>query len=218
MLQGGVGGQDGVVRLNNGCGRLGSGVDTELQLALLAIVDGQALHEQSTETRTSTTTKGVEDQETLETSAAIGDAADLVQNAINELLSNGIVSTGVVVGGVLLSGDHVLGVEQASVRAGPDLVHDVWLKIAVDGSRNILSLACTVLNASEVELDEGGYNSSHTCLGEESAEAVVRVSGLALFGQVAIGLRRDNALAAAGAQYLGVGNIPECHVQDSRAK
>lgn len=50
VLQSGVGGQDGVVRLNHGGGDLGRRVDAELELALLAIVNGQALHEQSSET------------------------------------------------------------------------------------------------------------------------------------------------------------------------
>lgn len=142
VLQGGVGGQDRVVRLNNGDGRLRSGVDTELQLALLAVVDGQTLHEESAETRAGTTAEGVEDQEALEAGAGVGDAADLVEDAIDELLSNGVVATGIVVGSVLLAGDHVLGVEQASVWAGADLIDDVRLKIAVDCSWDILSLAC----------------------------------------------------------------------------
>lgn len=44
--------------------------------------------------------------------------------------------------------------------------------------------------------------SMHTSLGKEGAEAVVRVSGLALVGQVAIGLR-DNASVNDIAQILG---------------
>lgn len=140
VLQGGVGGQDRVVRLNDGDGRLRSRVDTELQLALLAVVDGQALHQQSTETRAGTTAKGVEDQEALEAGTGVGNAADLVENAIDKLLSNGVVATGIVVGSILLAGDHVLGVEQASVWAGADLVDDVRLKIAVDCSWDVLSL------------------------------------------------------------------------------
>lgn len=142
MLQGGVGGKDRVVRLNNSDGSLRSRVDTELQLALLAVVDGQALHEESAETRTGTTAKGVEDEEALQTRAGVGNAADLVKNAIDKLLSNGVVATGVVVGSILLAGDHVLGVEKASVRAGADLVDDVRLKIAVDCSWDVLSLTC----------------------------------------------------------------------------
>lgn len=41
-----------------------------------------------------------------------------------------------------------------------------------------------------------------TSLGKEGAEAVVRISGLALFGQVAIGLRGDNASVNDIAQVL----------------
>lgn len=142
VLQGGVGGQNRVVRLNDGDGRLRSRVDTELQLALLAVVDGQALHEKGAETRAGTTTKRVEDQETLEAGAGVGNAADLVEDAIDKLLSNGVMATGIVVGSILLAGDHVLGVEEASVWAGADLVDDVRLKIAVDCSWDVLSLTC----------------------------------------------------------------------------
>ena len=39
VLQGGVGGEDGVVGLNDSCGNLGGWVNGELQLGLLAIVD-----------------------------------------------------------------------------------------------------------------------------------------------------------------------------------
>ena len=140
VLKGGVGGEDGVVGLNDGGGRLRRRVDGELELALLAVVDGQTLHQQSTETRTSTTTEGVEDQETLETNTVIGNAADLVENALNELLADGVVTTGVVVGSILLSGDHHLGVEKVAVGTGADLVDDIGLEIAVDGTRNILAL------------------------------------------------------------------------------
>lgn len=142
MLQSGVSGQDGVVGLNNGGGDLRSGVDAELELALLAVVDGQTLHEQSAETGTGTTTEGVEDEETLQTSAVVGNTADLVQDLVNELLANGVVATSVVVGGILLASDHVLRVEQTAVGTGADLVDDIGLEIAVDGARNVLALAC----------------------------------------------------------------------------
>lgn len=57
--------QHSVVGFNNSGRDTGSWVDGELQLALLAILSSQALQEQSTETRTGTTTERVEDQETL---------------------------------------------------------------------------------------------------------------------------------------------------------
>jgi hypothetical protein len=97
VLEGGVSGEDGVVRLDNGGGVLGGRIDTELELRLLAVVNGETLHQESTETGTSTTTEGVENEEALETGARVCHAADLVENAINHLLTNGVVTTGIVV-------------------------------------------------------------------------------------------------------------------------
>ena len=65
MLQGGVSGEDGVVGLDDGGGDLWSGVDGELQLGLLAVVDGETLHQEGSKTGSGTTTEGVEDEETL---------------------------------------------------------------------------------------------------------------------------------------------------------
>lgn len=45
---------------------LGSRVDGEFQLALLAIVHGEALHQEGGEARTCAATEGVEHQESLQ--------------------------------------------------------------------------------------------------------------------------------------------------------
>ena len=66
-----MGGQDSVVRLNDSSGNTGSRVNGELELGLLAPFSGEALQQESTETRTSTTTEGVEDEETLERVAVV---------------------------------------------------------------------------------------------------------------------------------------------------
>lgn len=71
VLDRAVGRQDGIVGLNDGGRHAGGRVDGELQLALLAVLGGQALEQEGTETGASTTTKGVEDQETLETAAVV---------------------------------------------------------------------------------------------------------------------------------------------------
>lgn len=71
VLNGAVGREDSVVGLNNGGGNARSRVDGELKLALLAVVGGKALKEESTETGTCTSTKGVEDKETLERRAVV---------------------------------------------------------------------------------------------------------------------------------------------------
>ena len=140
VLKGGVCGEDGVVWLNNGSGGLRSWVDTELKLALLAVVNGKTLHEKSTETRTSSTTEGVENEETLKTRTVVGNTANLIQNLIDHLLSDSVVSTSVVVGSIFLSGDHLLWMEETAVGTGTDLIDDVWLEIAVDRTWDILAL------------------------------------------------------------------------------
>jgi hypothetical protein len=124
VLKGGVGGEDRVVGLDDRGGDLRGGVDTELELALLAVVDGQALHKEGTETR-----------------AVVGDTADLVEDLVDQLLADRVVTTSVVVRGILLAGDHVLRVEQGAVGAGADLIDDVGLQVGVDGAGDILALA-----------------------------------------------------------------------------
>jgi len=71
VFQGGVSGQNGVVRLNNSRGDLRRGVDGKFQLGFLSIVNRQTLHKQRCESRTSTSTKGMEDEKTLQTGALI---------------------------------------------------------------------------------------------------------------------------------------------------
>jgi len=144
VLQGGVSCENGVVGLDNGCGDLRRRVDTELELALLAVVDGQTLHEEGTETGACSTTERVEDEETLQTRAVVGDTADLIQDLVDELLADCVMTTSVVVGRILLAGDHVLGVEEGTVGTGADLVDDVGLQVSVDGTRDVLALACSV--------------------------------------------------------------------------
>jgi hypothetical protein len=141
VLQSGVGSQDGVVGLNNGGSVLRGGVDTEFQLGLLAVVDGQTLHQESTETGTGTTTEGVEDEESLETGTRVGNTTNTVEDLIDHLLTNGVVATGVVVGSILLASDHLLRVEERTVGTGANLVDNVGLKIGVDSTGNVLALA-----------------------------------------------------------------------------
>ena len=56
----------GVVRLHHCCGHLGRGVDGELKLDLLPVVNTPPLHEEGGESGTNSSTKGVEDEEALE--------------------------------------------------------------------------------------------------------------------------------------------------------
>ena len=71
VLQGGVGGQDGVVGLHHSCGHLGGRVHRELQLGLLPVVHRQTLHQQGRETRAGPPAKAVEDEEALQSGALV---------------------------------------------------------------------------------------------------------------------------------------------------
>lgn len=149
VLQSGVGGQNRIVRLDDGGGHLRRGIHAELKFALLAVVDRETLHEQGTKARAGTTAEGVEDKEALKATAVVCHAANLVENLINELLADGVVATSIVVGRILFPCDHLLWVEKASVCASADFVDDIGLEIAVDGSGDIFAVACPKLSARE---------------------------------------------------------------------
>lgn len=111
VLKSGVSSQNGVIWLDNGCSNLRRRIDTEFELALLAVVDRETLHQQRTEAGPSATTEGVEDEETLETSATICNTSNLVEDLVDEFLADSIVTTSIIVGRILLASDHLLGME-----------------------------------------------------------------------------------------------------------
>jgi len=134
-----MGGEDGVVWLDNGGGDLWGWVDGETELGLLSVIDGKSLEEERSESGSGTSTDGVEDEETLETSALIGELSDSIEAEIDDLLTDGVMSSGEVVGGIFLSGDKLLWMEELSVGTGSNLINDGWLKIEHNGSWDMLS-------------------------------------------------------------------------------
>ena len=111
MLQGGVGGQDGVVRLHDSSRHLRCWINWKLQLGLLSIINRQPLHEKWSETRTSSSTERVEDEEALESRTLISQLPDPVQNEVDDLFTDGVMASRIVIGGVFLSCDELLRVE-----------------------------------------------------------------------------------------------------------
>jgi len=183
VLKEGVGGEHGVVGLNDGGGDLGGGVDGESELGLLAVIDGKSLEEEGTETGAGTATNSVEDEETLETSALIGELADSVEAEIDDLLTDGVVTSGEVVGGILLTGDELLGVEELSVGAGTDLIDNGGLEIEEDAAGDVLA---------------------STSLGEEGVESVVATTDGLVGGHLTVGL---NSVLEAEKFPAGVTNL-----------
>jgi len=139
VLQGGMGGQDGVVGLNNGGGDLRGRVDGELKLGLLAVVYGQTLQKERSEAGSGTSSEGVEDQESLKSTALVSDLPEAVKALVNNLLSDGVVTTGVVVGGIFLASDQLLGVEELSVGSSPHFINDSWFQVEEDGTGNVFA-------------------------------------------------------------------------------
>jgi hypothetical protein len=173
VLKEGMGGEHGVVGLNNGGGDLRGRIDGESELGLLTIIDGKSLEEEGAETGSSSTTDGVEDEETLETSALIGKLSNSVEAEINDLLTNGVVTSGEVVGGIFLTGDELLGMEELSVGSGSNLIDDGGLEIEEDASGDVLA---------------------GTGLREEGVESIVTTSDRLIRRHLTIGL--DTVLEA----------------------
>ena len=123
VLQRGVGRQDRVVRLDDRRRYLRSGIDSELELRLLAVVDAQPLHQQRREAGPGAAPETVEDEEALQPGALVGQLADAVEDKVDDLLPDRVVAARVVVRRVLLTGDQLLRVEQLTVRAGTNLVY-----------------------------------------------------------------------------------------------
>mmetsp|Transcript_8403 Transcript_8403/g.10281 ORF Transcript_8403/g.10281 Transcript_8403/m.10281 type:complete len:401 (+) Transcript_8403:240-1442(+) len=167
VLKEGVGGQDRVVGLDDGGGDLRGGVDGEAELGLLAVVNGESLEEERSETGASATADGVEHKEALETSALIGELSDAVEAEVNNLLTDGVVTTGEVVGGILLTGDELLGVEELTVGASADLIDDGGLEIEEDSAGDVLA---------------------STSLGEEGVERIIATANRLVRRHLAIGL------------------------------
>jgi len=149
VLQQGVDAQDSVVWLHHSGGHLWARPDSEGELGLLAVVNGQALQHQAAQARASATTDSVEDHEALQASAVVSQLSDSVQDQVDNLLADGVVASSEVVGGILLTSDQLLWVEELAVGASSDLIHDSWLQVNHHASWHML--ASTSLGEEGVE-------------------------------------------------------------------
>jgi len=134
VLQGGVGGEDGVVWFDNSGGNLWSWVDSKLQLGFLTVVNGKTFHQKGSKTGTGTTTEGVEDQETLKTGTLISQFSDSVEDKVDDFLTNGVVTSGVVIGGIFFTSDQLFWMEELTVSTSSDFINDSWFQINENGT------------------------------------------------------------------------------------
>jgi hypothetical protein len=86
---------------------LRGGVHREFKLGFLAIVHRETFQQQGAETRTSATTEGVEDEETLKTSTVVGKLAHTVEDRVDQFLAHSVVTTSIVVGSIFLTSDKL---------------------------------------------------------------------------------------------------------------
>ena len=152
VLQKGVSGEHGVVWLDNGGGDLWGWVDGETELGFLTVINGKSLEEKGSESGTGSSTDGVEDEETLKTSALIGKFSDSIEAEIDDFFTNGVMSSGEVVSSIFFTGDKLFWMEQLSVGSGSDFIDNGWLEIEEDGSWDVFT---------------------STSLGEEGVEGIV---------------------------------------------
>jgi hypothetical protein len=167
MFKEGVSGQDGVVGFNDGSGDLGRRIDGESELGLLTIIDGESFEEERSETRSSTTSDGVEDHETLETSTVISELSDSVKGKINDFFTNGVVTSGEVVGGIFFTGDELFRMEELSVGTSSYFINDSGFEIKEDGSWDVLT---------------------GTSFGEEGVESIITTTDSLVRGHLTIRL------------------------------
>ena len=132
-------GEYSVVRLNNSSGDLRRRSDGETHLCLAAEVNSKTLKKKRSKTGSGSSSGGVEDKESLESGTVITHLADLVNDGVDNVLSNGVVTTSVVIGSILLSTDDGLGVVEGAVVSGTDGVAHSGLKINHNSTGNVLS-------------------------------------------------------------------------------
>jgi len=139
VLKKGVGGKNGVVRFDYAGGDLRRGEHAKVQLALLAVIDGQTLQKESPKTGTGTTANRVEDEEALKTVAVLSQLANLVENPVHVFLADCVVAAGVVVGSILLAGDQLIGVEELGIFADFDIIDDGGFQIEIDAAGDVFA-------------------------------------------------------------------------------
>jgi len=134
VLEKRVSGEDGVVWFNNSGRDLWGWIDGETEFGFLTVIDRESLKEEGTETGSSTTTDGVENEETLKTSTLISEFSDSVKTEIDNFFTNGVMASSKVVSSIFFTRDQLFWMEELSVSTSSDFINDSWFEIKEDTS------------------------------------------------------------------------------------
>jgi hypothetical protein len=94
-----------IIGLYNRRRYLRRGSNGKTHLGLTAEVNGKTLQEKRSKTGTSSSSGRVENEESLKSGTVITHLADLINNSIDDILSNRVVTASVVISGIFLSAD-----------------------------------------------------------------------------------------------------------------
>jgi hypothetical protein len=146
-------GEGGVVGLNDGVRHLGGGEDGEGAHHAIGVLLTDLGNEESTHTRTGTTTKRVGDLEALKAVARLSLLTDDIEDGVDELSTLGVVTLGPVVTSTRLAEDEVVGAEDLTEGTSADRVHGTRLKIHKDSARNVAATSgLIVVHVDALEL------------------------------------------------------------------
>jgi hypothetical protein len=129
----------GIVGFHDGVRHLGGrddgiGRHDSVRVFLTDLGDQQGSH-----TRSSTTTHGVSQLETLKAVRGLGFFTDNIKHGVDQLSTLGVMSLGPVVTSSGLTEDKVVRSEELSKRTGTDGVHGTRLEIHEHSTRNVTS-------------------------------------------------------------------------------
>jgi len=148
-----VGGKNSVVRLNDGVGNLGGRIDGVGGSDSVWVSISDLQQKQGSHTGTGSSSKGVEELESLRSIALLDFHADSVQDFLDQFGTFGVVTLGPVVTSSVVSEAHVVGLEKRSDGASFDHVHSSRLKVDQDGSGDPLAFQFVLGCASEVDVN-----------------------------------------------------------------
>lgn len=81
----------------------------------------------------------MEDEESLETGALVGQLPDAVEDEVYDFLADGVVASSVVVGGIFLASDKLFRMKKLSVCSGADFVDYGGFQVYEDGPGDVFA-------------------------------------------------------------------------------